>query len=216
MKAVTICQPYAELIARGDKPIENRSWPTSYRGPLAIHAGKSRAWLGDDDERKYGPFIYGAVVAVADLVACLNIRDAWQWPADHKWLAAHEHANGPWCWVLDNIRRLPTPIPARGAQGLFDIDIQALTPDTPQETNIVSWQPIPTAPTDGTRQIVGHHAVNPCIGYYAALSDAERASVAAKGGAEVVDGWYDDAHEWIDPQPTHWTPLPDPPSRIDE
>ena len=28
MKALTVCQPYAELIARGEKPIENRTWPT--------------------------------------------------------------------------------------------------------------------------------------------------------------------------------------------
>ena len=47
MKALTICQPYAEMIANHEKPIENRTWPTSYRGPLAIHAGKSRAWLPD-------------------------------------------------------------------------------------------------------------------------------------------------------------------------
>jgi len=45
MKAVTIYQPYAELIARGEKRVENRSWRTDYRGPLAIHAGCSRAWL---------------------------------------------------------------------------------------------------------------------------------------------------------------------------
>lgn len=35
MKALTIHQPYAELIRRGEKVIENRTWPTSYRGPLA-------------------------------------------------------------------------------------------------------------------------------------------------------------------------------------
>lgn len=40
MKALTISQPYASLIARGEKFVENRRWPTPYRGPLAIHAGK--------------------------------------------------------------------------------------------------------------------------------------------------------------------------------
>lgn len=42
MKALTIRQPWASLIALGVKTIETRSWSTSYRGPLAIHAGK--AW----------------------------------------------------------------------------------------------------------------------------------------------------------------------------
>jgi hypothetical protein len=124
MKALTICQPYAELIARGDKPIENRTWPTSYRGQLAIHAGKSRAWLGDDDEEAalYAVDVtripFGAVVAVVDLVACLHQDQAW--PGRWRDLKDHEHANGPWCWVLENVRRLPAPIDARGAQGLWE------------------------------------------------------------------------------------------------
>jgi hypothetical protein len=38
MKALTIWQPWATLIAAGVKRIETRSWSTDYRGPLAIHA----------------------------------------------------------------------------------------------------------------------------------------------------------------------------------
>lgn len=40
MKAVTIWQPWASLIPMGLKKYETRCWPTSYRGPIAIHAGK--------------------------------------------------------------------------------------------------------------------------------------------------------------------------------
>lgn len=40
MKAITLQQPWASLIARGIKKYETRSWPTKYRGPIAIHAGK--------------------------------------------------------------------------------------------------------------------------------------------------------------------------------
>ena len=39
MKALTLVQPWATLIALGIKRYETRSWGTSYRGPLAIHAG---------------------------------------------------------------------------------------------------------------------------------------------------------------------------------
>lgn len=42
MKALTIRQPWASLIAHGVKTIETRSWSTKYRGPLAIHAGRAR------------------------------------------------------------------------------------------------------------------------------------------------------------------------------
>lgn len=37
MKALTIWQPWASLIACGVKQYETRSWPTKYRGPIAIH-----------------------------------------------------------------------------------------------------------------------------------------------------------------------------------
>jgi len=40
MKALTIWQPWASLLACGAKQYETRSWATSYRGPIAIHAAK--------------------------------------------------------------------------------------------------------------------------------------------------------------------------------
>ena len=113
MKALTIAQPYADLIARGEKVIENRTWFTPYRGPLVIHAGKSKEWLESDDDRQ--GLVFGAVVAVADLYDCRRVEDLP--PA----LMDNEHANGPWCWLLRNIRRVTPPIPHRGAQGLWYI-----------------------------------------------------------------------------------------------
>ena len=122
MKALTICQPYAELIMRGEKPIENRTWPTRYRGPLLIHAGKSREWMDDDDYSLYPNLAFGALVGAANLVACLSLQypsDPYNWPEQWKHLADHEHANGPFCFVLENIRRFEVPIKCRGAQGLW-------------------------------------------------------------------------------------------------
>jgi hypothetical protein len=114
MKALTICQPYAELIALGRKPIENRTWPTSYRGSLLIHAGKSRNWLDDGDEDQYPGMLFGFVIAEAELYDCVTLARL----PNH--LKEHEHANGPWCWLLRNVRRVE-PFAYRGAQGLFDI-----------------------------------------------------------------------------------------------
>jgi hypothetical protein len=39
VKALTLHQPWASLVAVGAKTIETRSWSTLYRGPVAIHAG---------------------------------------------------------------------------------------------------------------------------------------------------------------------------------
>ena len=110
MKALTVCQPYAEDIADGSKMIENRTWATPYRGPLAIHAGKSRAWMGDGDRQD---LVFGAVVAVADLVDCRR----WEDLPPAMW--DRDDAEGPWCWILANVRRI-TPVYVRGAQGLWE------------------------------------------------------------------------------------------------
>jgi hypothetical protein len=43
MKALSLCQPFASLVATGKKTIETRVWPTRYRGRLLICAGL-RPW----------------------------------------------------------------------------------------------------------------------------------------------------------------------------
>lgn len=115
MKALTVAQPYAYYIAVGAKPIENRTWPTAYRGPLAIHAGKSRAWLDEDTEAECPGMAFGAVVAVATLYDCVRLADL------PDLLAGHHHANGPWCWLLKDVRLLAAPVPLKGALGLWDL-----------------------------------------------------------------------------------------------
>ena len=40
MKALTIKEPWASLIINGYKTYEFRSWNTSYRGKILIHAGR--------------------------------------------------------------------------------------------------------------------------------------------------------------------------------
>lgn len=117
MKALTICQPYAHLVAIGAKPIENREWPTRYRGLLAIHAGKSSAWLDEDSEAEHPGMVFGAVVAVATLYDCVRLA---QLP---DLLAGHQHAHGPWCWLLKDIVRLQRPVGVRGAQGLWELPV---------------------------------------------------------------------------------------------
>jgi hypothetical protein len=40
LKAITLLQPWASLLAAGIKTIETRSWNTNHRGPLLIHASQ--------------------------------------------------------------------------------------------------------------------------------------------------------------------------------
>jgi hypothetical protein len=94
MKAITVKEPWASLIASGAKLVENRSWRTRHRGPLAIHAAKPT----------------GAIVAIVDLVDCVPLAE----------VAGQPFAEGPFCWLLANARPI-TPIPYRGRQKLFDV-----------------------------------------------------------------------------------------------
>jgi hypothetical protein len=105
VKALTLHQPWATLIAHGVKRIETRSWSTSYRGALAIHAAKRRPptlwpkvdedlplavdlvlmsrfweWTENVQDRNSGGAYrwqgpLGAVVATCDLVDVLPIID---------------------------------------------------------------------------------------------------------------------------------------------
>lgn len=130
MKALTISQPYASLIASGEKWIENRTWPTSYRGPLAIHAGKGTQYLDRDEIKDYPT---GCVIAIAKLVACYRLDEIQRNDADSSirksridtsiwnWseAARHKHAEGPFCWILQDIKAID-PVPCRGAQNLWN------------------------------------------------------------------------------------------------
>ncbi len=135
MKAITILQPFAHLICLPEsdprhKRVENRTWPTKYRGPLVIHAGQSRKHLSPD-ELLSDEFCFGRIVATCDLIACLPIDAILigsalpalcrPLPYSLHWLYSHEHTEGPWCWVLANVKPLANPIRYRGAQRLFEI-----------------------------------------------------------------------------------------------
>lgn len=102
MKALTIKQPWGSLIMADLKHYETRSWKTSYRGKLAIHAGKEtfRKFLRErfpvaSNGYEYHPLYdayknfmdivsplldldnlqYGAVLGTIDLVDCLKVTD---------------------------------------------------------------------------------------------------------------------------------------------
>jgi hypothetical protein len=54
VKALTLHQPWAQLVAIGAKRIETRSWSTRYRGPLAIHAGARKPAIEDGEDGPHG------------------------------------------------------------------------------------------------------------------------------------------------------------------
>jgi hypothetical protein len=150
MKAITIMQPWAMLIALGEKQFETRSRSIKHRGELAIHAGKRL-----DKEACEIPEIKaalsrhgytadnlptGAVVAIAYLLEC------WKWDVkdgvllrntpiiEYEAIGAIQNnlsisdkekafgwfGHGRHAWQLDNVRMLSEPIPAKGQLSLWN------------------------------------------------------------------------------------------------
>lgn len=170
MKIITLWQPWASLIADDLKRYETRSWPTSYRGPLLIHAAKRPVNPGEALSIRYGvgggavdmeqlqalehalgqEMPLGAVVAIADLTACLEMVEGisrspsevaniyLQTPLEH---AVGDWRTGRYAWKLTNVQRLVEPIPWCGGQGLRDApsELQALVTAAPKVDCLVPF-----------------------------------------------------------------------------
>jgi hypothetical protein len=115
MKAITLIQPWASLILAQHKRIETRSWPSNYRGPLAIHAGvkidrEACAEFGYD----YRKLPTGVVIAIAEMYDCVQFPHVLAPPDEFGDFAA-----GRYGFLLRDIRKI-RPVVARGKLGLWE------------------------------------------------------------------------------------------------
>ena len=164
MKALTIRQPYAELIMLGEKRVENRSRVILPQGPFLIHAGLTSDVDGIEKYQHIDATDYGAIVGRADVVACYSIETINGTDIQlgrrgkHNWLRSHDHVVGPWCFVLDNVVRFEWPIPYRGMPGVF------VVPESALETERgYPWE-WPAGPRPQTCRICGCTEHSPCEG----------------------------------------------------
>lgn len=127
MKAITLHQPWAWAIWAGWKFHETRSWWTSYRGPLLIHAGKVVDWKFSGTLSEIGgdiDHVTGAIVARCDLVACELIDSGTHGLTDRENPREWDGYLGNWepgryAWELENIVIIDPPVECRGYQGLW-------------------------------------------------------------------------------------------------
>ena len=121
MKAITVRQPWAWAIINAGKNIENRNWKTHFRGRVAIHAavGMTRDEYEDACEdikrisRKMKIPLYedlerGAIIGTVEIIDCV------------------QDSNSPWFlgeygFVLECPKRLPEPIPCKGALSFWNV-----------------------------------------------------------------------------------------------
>lgn len=151
LKGLTLWEPYATAFVCGLKTVETRSWPTSYRGPLAIHAAVKRTndlratWIRAMSRPKdaeafrhhgiktFDDLPFGCIVGVGNLVACIPtslhhvdterrmiaVLGKEQWESDRQY---GNFAPERFLWHIEEFDAFPTPIPYRGAQGLYSVE----------------------------------------------------------------------------------------------
>lgn len=131
-KALSLLQPWASLVVMGAKKIETRSWTTSYRGILLIHASRGKggaAIAGMPMFRQYIPQFkelpFGAIIGEVRLVDILRIEETGLAPELLDRLSLEERAfgdyrGGRYAWMLEDAVRWEEAIPATGRLGLWD------------------------------------------------------------------------------------------------
>ena len=105
IKALSIKEPWASMIARGEKTIETRTKKTNHRGPLLICATKKPAIENA-----------GHAVALVWLVDCRPMTK------DDEEAACCPYEEGRYAWVLENVTPI-RPYPVKGKQGIFTVDL---------------------------------------------------------------------------------------------
>lgn len=142
IKALTVRQPWASLIALGAKQMETRTRDTKVRGPVAIHAGLAmpcrrgeRVQIGDYEieHDKAGLLLrgeslswpyrlpMGQVVAVVELFQTRRTTSIEHAPSNRE-RALGDHGPGRFAWSLASVSPVRAYCPAKGRLGWWDWD----------------------------------------------------------------------------------------------
>lgn len=149
MKTITIKQPWASLIIEGIKDIENRTWPTKFRGRVLIHSGvkidqsyfTEKIWDIPLDVQKNGReailrgMPIGSIIGSVEIVDCVvNHPSIWAEP-EYDTICKVGGCGSPRCdgcdklktiktynWVLANPIKFPEPIPAKGKLSFWEYE----------------------------------------------------------------------------------------------
>lgn len=123
IRALSLHQPWADWVTWQQKEYETRSWRTSYRGWLLIHATQCRCDGCELCVRAAGgesPHTYGAIVGVAQLIDVATTDEVMK----RTVVSALELRRGDWslnrfAWRLTRAEQLYEPVNCRGRQRLW-------------------------------------------------------------------------------------------------
>lgn len=111
MKAISLIQPWASMIASGKKTIETRKWSTKYRGDILIVASKSPKIPG---------LPTGKALCIARIIDCKPMK------IEDEAAACCEIYPGAFAWSLDNIRPIE-PFDLKGQLGIYEVELSAIS-----------------------------------------------------------------------------------------
>lgn len=110
IRAISIRQPYAELILRGEKSHEHRTWSTT-PGPILIHA--SRTVTPEEQAAARHAGLTLDTLPTGDLVGVVDI-------------VAIKRTDGNYAWVLAHPRRFTQPLPWKGGASIMQVKMAAV------------------------------------------------------------------------------------------
>lgn len=130
--ALSLTQPWATLVAIGEKKYETRSWGTSYRGWIGIHASKGfpvdcRELCAIEPFRRsllFGRYEAWADLPTGHLLAVARLTDVlltnrWTPPENSDEYAFGNYGPGRLAWKLEAVRQLREPIQMKGALSIW-------------------------------------------------------------------------------------------------
>ncbi len=128
-KALSLTQPMAWAIFHG-KDVENRTWPTKFRGRVYIHASKkfdkehfnfialSGIEVLLDEPLPQGEFVHGAIIGEVDIIDCRYRHGDMNDNLFSPWAVV-----GQYGFILANAVEYDNPIPCKGMLGFFKPNI---------------------------------------------------------------------------------------------
>ena len=120
MKALSLKQPWAELILQGKKTIELRKWSTKFRGEFYIHASKN---YDKKQLERFGlkDLITGAIIGKAELIEVKEYSNEDEFLKDSGKHLATEFKFGKYGFILKNVKRIKS-IPCKGQLNFFNVN----------------------------------------------------------------------------------------------
>jgi hypothetical protein len=165
MKCISLWQPWASALflrypantLPGErqapefwlKPDETRSWPTAFRGPLAIHAAAKITRPDADFDPQLDDILFrlfrrrtadlprGCILGYCVLDRCSKTINVERRPMQYLWGDYRERGDDGkvrYAWSFGDERKLlPCPISWKGSQGFFDVPDSLFPQSAPTE-----------------------------------------------------------------------------------